>query len=307
MPASLLDGSSMAAAPEGSTAVLASGGAATAVRTAESMAVSGVGDMPPASGYCPGEGKLCGEPPVFSPAAMPDMMADWVLRGIAAVSLAMTPVPADVAAAAAEEAAAAAATGESSGDGGIEPPRPAAAWALCQKRSLGARILRALVHMEEGGALAVPIMEYILDFVAASLPPEGVQAAKAMDAARGAAISERGLPAAGLEQQALEQSREQEKVHGGEAQQTVTPTALLAHLPYLSLASLHELLGFLCIHLSNRAPGMHNVQKARQVGEHVRLPPAAPSALWPACTCWSACEPVACSWYALLPQQLCPA
>ena len=162
-------------------------------------------------------------------------ISDLHMRGLAAVCLAATDVPADVA------AAAAACSDSSSGEAAAAAAR-VAAWVRSERQRLGHRILLVLRHLHKGELLTLSMTNAVLEFIATEAP----------DAAKAAA---QGKPAAAPQQQQQGEEAEVEEAALLSMQQA------LSLLPHLPLGSLHQLQAFLCLQLCWRGPSIPHIQK----------------------------------------------
>lgn len=193
-----------------------------------------------------------------------EVLLDWVLRGLAAASLAQVEVPPEVAAAAAERSGAAAAT--------------LAAWVEQHKQGASLRLLHVLGTMQRDGALPTQLLECIGHFV---VNQPGVNELVTSPAARrhlleAAAAGVDTSPAGAAAQQAAllkalqaaEATGAQPSPADGEtAGGELVPTqAALMLLPLMPLSSLHQLLAFVCVQLCWSADSMRSVREALQVG-----------------------------------------
>jgi hypothetical protein len=191
-----------------------------------------------ASAAAGGPGALPGDDPALDYATLELLEVedvDRLLRGIAAVSLATTPVPPALAAAMAARGAGESGSGET------------VAWALSHKRWVSGRILLALHQLSQGNAMTTPLLRAVLNFVEAAIPSDRIQAIHAGHLQR---QQQRWQQPAGS---AAASAFEAEGAH------------LLPNLPHLPLGALHQLLGFICIQLGMRAPLMQTVFDAQRV------------------------------------------
>ena len=169
-------------------------------------------------------------------------VSDLHIRGLAAVCLAATDVPADVA------AAAAACSDGSSGEAAAAAGR-VAAWVRSERLRLVHRLLLVLRHLHKGGVLTLSMTNAVLEFIIAEAPDAAMAAVK-------------GEPAQQQQQQGEQQGEEAEADEGAGA-----PAALLSMqqalslLPQLPLGSLHQLQAFLCLQLCWRGPSMPHVER----------------------------------------------
>lgn len=146
-----------------------------------------------------------------------------------------------------------------------------AAMCLQHKAQTSRRILLALEHLDRSCLLLVPLAEAIVSFVEEELKAAGVgvdadscaRMAAAGAVAQGAGDAAGGAEAASGTLQLPDEQRKQGE--GGGQSVAATTEQVLALLPHLPLASLHQLLAFLCLQLAWRLPIQQGVQDALQV------------------------------------------
>ncbi|KAL4450739.1 hypothetical protein ABPG77_001095 [Micractinium sp. CCAP 211/92] len=217
--------------------------------------------------------------PYSSPLPWNEVLADWVLRGLAAASLAQVAVPPEVAA-----AAAAAAQGDSGGASAL------AAWVCQHNEEETLRVLHMLAAMQRDNALPEQLLDTITAFVV-SQPGvyELVQSPAAQrhlqeSVAAGVGILAEATPAqqavllealqqlADAAAQAAPTDGPAEHEHaqgdiGVGVNQSVPAIAALALLPLIPLSSLHQVLAFVQVQLCWSSRGMQSVWEALKPGE----------------------------------------
>lgn len=209
------------------------------------------------------------------PAEMTEVLVDWVLRGLAAASLAQVAVPPDVAAAAVP-----------AGQADSGSADPLAAWVRQHKEAVSRRVLLALSAMHREGVLSLQLINCVGSFVVAQ--PGAYDLTYSQAAQR--RLQEAGLagvtssPEAAAAQLAVLLNMWHEvqstgadapaadgtAAHGTDppvvGAELISTYAALALLPLIPLSSLHQLLAFVSIQLGWYADSMQSVQEALKVG-----------------------------------------
>lgn len=190
-----------------------------------------------------------------------DMTGDhveWIMQGLTAVSLAAATAGSDLP--------------DVTADAG-----GAAAWLRQHKRSTAERTLLALQVLHGGKLLLQPVLTSIQEFVMDHVPEEVAAAALSGEGAGDAASSGgtgdaaaiaggQGSPAQGSAAAAAAEGQAGGGVMSEPAAAMLTSDALIALLPHMPLAALHQLLAFVCMMLCWRThalPGMSQVLAVR--------------------------------------------
>ncbi len=254
--------------------------------------------------------------PYSSPLPWNEVLADWVLRGLAAASLAQVAVPPEVAA-----AAAAAAQGDSGGASAL------AAWVCQHKEEETLRLLHMLAAMQRDNALPEQLLDTITAFVV-SQPRvyELVQSPAAQRHLQEAVAAGVGILAEATTAQqavlleALQQladaaaqadptdgPAEHEHAQGDigvGVNESVPAIAALALLPLIPLSSLHQVLAFVQVQLCWSSRGMQSVWEALKVGWQWQMGPRHAAVAFPAKLPSGGRLPSLCSWPASLARLL---
>ena len=160
---------------------------------------------------------------------------------------------------------------------------PTCAASMQHKADISRRILFALEHLARSGMLLVPFMNVVNAFVEQELDAAGVDANSSPGAAAAGAVQVQDAGGAAEGPEVVDGTPRQggpQQQQQGEGAALTTTAEMLSWLPHLPLASLHQLLAFICLQLASGLQGQQSVQDALQVC--ACLPACAPARRQPA-------------------------